>query len=214
MPSRPRLILFDFDGTLVDSFAWFVRAYNDVAVVKGFRTIDPGELEGLRALGARELMRRLGVPIYRLPTLAREMRRRASREAGEFRVFDGIERMLEGLRAESIPCGIVTSNSEKNVRAVLGEDLSRRFELFVCGAPLFGKPRFLRRALRAARTEPAHALYVGDEPRDQEAAHAVGMRFAFASWGFARAESLAARPLDRVLTKPEDLLPLALGTLV
>ena len=60
-----RLVIFDFDGTLADSFAWFVAIFNDVADRYRFRRIEAGDLETLRGLSGREMVRHVGASPWR-----------------------------------------------------------------------------------------------------------------------------------------------------
>lgn len=71
---HPRLVIFDFDGTLADSFDWFLRAYDEVAQTLGLRRIAPAELPALRGLPPRALMRHFGVPAWRVPQVALRLR--------------------------------------------------------------------------------------------------------------------------------------------
>ena len=97
---RYRLAIFDFDGTLVDSFPWFSRVLNDVADRFHFRRVEPHEIDALRTMEARELMRHLGIPAWKMPFIAHHMRKRKSRELGETRLFDGQLQLADLKRAE------------------------------------------------------------------------------------------------------------------
>jgi len=57
------LIIFDLDGTLADSFAFFVSVHNQLADRHGFRHIAPAEIETLRGRPAREIMHHVGLPL-------------------------------------------------------------------------------------------------------------------------------------------------------
>ena len=76
-----RLAIFDLDGTLADSFPWFLPIVNSVADKHRFRRIDAGEIEDLRGKGTREVIRHLQVPMWRIPLIARGRRRRIDRAA-------------------------------------------------------------------------------------------------------------------------------------
>lgn len=71
---------------------------------------------------------------------------------------------------------VVSTNSEANVVRILG-GAAACIDYFGCGAPMFGKQRHTRRALRATGVTPARALCIGDELRDADAARAVGAGF-------------------------------------
>ena len=74
-PMPPALVIFDLDGTLADSYPWFLRHVNDVADRFGFRRIADDDVEALRHAGSREILRRLDVPLWKVPAIARHMRR-------------------------------------------------------------------------------------------------------------------------------------------
>jgi phosphoglycolate phosphatase len=195
------LVLFDFDGTLADSFPWFSRVLNDVADELRFRRVDPADVDALRGLGPRAIMRHLGVSWWKVPFIARRMRQRMHAEVASIHPFDGVPAMLQRLADARVELAVVTSNAEANVRAVLGPSaaLVRHWE---CRTSLFGKAARFRSVLRQSGIAARDALCVGDELRDAEAARAAGIDFAAVAWGYAtRAALLAARPafvVDRV----------------
>lgn len=186
-----RLIVFDFDGTLADSAPWFVGVLNSLADRHRFRRVDAAEIETLRGLGNREIMKRLGVSRWRLPFIAADMKARMTRDIGAIGLFDGVPQMLAALDEAGLRLAIVSSNDEANVRAVLGPDLAARIDDYDCGAGLFGKPAHLRRVIKRAGVAPNETLCIGDEPRDGEAAARVGAAFGAVAWGYATPESLA-----------------------
>src|SRR3954454_4684386 len=83
------LVIFDLDGTLVDSFPWFLRNVNDVADRFGFRKVAEHEIEGLRHKPAREILGLLGIPLWKLPRIARHMQRMMAEDAVSAPLFDG-----------------------------------------------------------------------------------------------------------------------------
>ncbi|HEV2542331.1 MAG TPA: HAD hydrolase-like protein [Methylobacterium sp.] len=205
-PAAPyRLVAFDFDGTLADTFPWFCANLNDVAARYRFRRVEAGETERLRGLGARAILKDLGIPAWKVPLIARHMRALAAREAGQVRLFPGVPEMLAGLDAAGIALAVVSSNSESNVRRALGESagLIRHYD---CGAALFGKARHLRAVARAAGFDPAEMLAVGDEIRDAEAAERAGCAFAAVAWGYNSPEALAGVTPAYLFAKPGDVV--------
>lgn len=212
---RWRLAIFDLDGTLSDSMPWFLSVLPEVAARHRFRLApDPAEREALRALGPREVVRRLGIPRWRLPLIAREMRRRkaAALAAGAIPLFPGVPELLRALSGEGLVLALATSDAEANARrALAAAGLEGLVAHWGCGASLFGKARILRRVLRAARVPPDAAILVGDEVRDAEAARDAGIAFAGVAWGYnLPAALMATRPLALAGT-PEDLRRVLLG---
>ena len=97
---RYRLAIFDFDGTLADSFPLVIEMMNDVADRFSFRRVAEGELESLRQCDAREIMRRLGVRRWKLPMIARYVRARMAADVEKIGLFPGVDEMLAKLAAE------------------------------------------------------------------------------------------------------------------
>lgn len=203
------LAVFDFDGTLADTFPWFMSIINSVADKYSFKQVLPHEVEEVRTLGARDIMRRLKVPAWKLPFIVRHMRHLASVERANFRVFPGIAEALRDLSRQGVTIGVVSSNSEANVRGVLGPELCANVH-FACGASVFGKPRKLAKIIRRTKSRPQSTIYVGDEIRDWQSTKAVGASFGAASWGYTAPQALAACNPDFFFQDPADI-PLLIG---
>jgi phosphoglycolate phosphatase len=190
---RYRLVIFDLDGTLADSFPWFSRVLNEVADRYRFKRVEPHEIDALRTMDARALMRHFGIPAWKMPFIANHMRKRKSRELDQTRLFEGVDRMLQDLSDAGITLALVSSNSEANCRAILGAENARLIRYYECGASLFGKSAFFRRVLRKSGMPAREAICIGDEIRDLDAARKEGIDFGAVTWGYTAAESLTAR---------------------
>jgi phosphoglycolate phosphatase len=208
---RYPLVLFDFDGTLADSFPSFVRIVNDAAARYRFRPIAADEVDVLRGYGSRALLRHLDLAPWKLPLVARHHRRAIARELDTVTLFPGVAPMLDALAGAGVRLALVTSNGEANVRRVLGPSLLARFADQEYGASLFGKARRFRRVLRRSGVAPGDALAIGDDLRDLDAAHAAGLAFGAVSWGYARADALAARSPAFLFDAVEAIVPAVLG---
>jgi phosphoglycolate phosphatase len=192
-----QLIIFDFDGTLADSFAWFVQTLNQLAPRWGFRPIQNHQLaEALRHLSAAEILRSLGVAGWKIPWIARDLRARMRRDIQLIRPFDGVLPMLRRLAQSECQLGIASSNVFENVRHVLGSECIRDFAALECGIALGGKHRRLSRLCRRLGVAPDRALYIGDELRDIEAARRAGVAAAAVAWGYNHEAALIAQQPD------------------
>ena len=208
-PSRPplmtpRLIVWDFDGTLADSLAVSVGIFNRLAPELGFRPV--ADVATARAMGIRELLRRHGISWWRLPRLVRRFHAAAAAEADRLVLFPGLVDILAGLRTRGVRLGILSSNSEDNIRRCLRANGAEDHFAFVVGYPrLFGKAKALRRILRAEGLGRADVLYVGDESRDVDAARKAGVAVAAVTWGFHAEVILRASGPDHIITDPGQL---------
>jgi phosphoglycolate phosphatase len=199
------LAIFDLDGTLVDSFPWFLRIINDVADRFGFRRVADEDIEGLRHASTREILSRLEVPAWKLPAIARYARRLKGEAASEISLFAGADAMLRTLAGNDVQLALVTSDSEVNARAKLGTSAAL-FSYFDCSASVFGKPARFRRVIRRAGVELDKVISIGDEIRDIEAARSVGIACGAVTWGYAAPAALRTRNPEHLFGRFEDII--------
>ena len=200
-----KLAIFDMDGTLSDSFPWFLSVVNAVADKHKFQRIENGRLDELRHVGASELIRLLGVARWRIPLIARDMRKRKSQQIDSIPLFPGVDRLLNELTARGVTIAMVSSDSESNVRHVLG-DLAALVSHYACGAGLFGKSAKYRRILNRTGIPVDDTISIGDEIRDIDAAREAGIDFGAVSWGYTNAAALQARAPNFMFSRMDDII--------
>jgi phosphoglycolate phosphatase len=184
-----RFVIFDFDGTLADSFPWFVEAFDQAALRFGFQRLDRERLDDLRARDARHILLHHRIAPWKVPFVAHFLRQHMAREISRISLFPGMGAALETLAGRGLQLALLTSNSYPNVTRVLGPRASCFAEL-ECSVSLFGKTSRLRRLLAGSGVAPHEAIFIGDEVRDAEAARHVGVAFGAVSWGYTRLPSL------------------------
>jgi phosphoglycolate phosphatase len=200
----PRLLILDFDGTLADTWPWFRAILPDAMRHFGLAPITADEAEAMRGEAPRDLLRRLGIPAWRIPAIALHLRR-AAQAAPPPPLFPGIPALLHRLRAAGITLAIASSNSAAQIARGLGPELDALIAHRALEASLFGKAARFRRLLRESRTAPGAAFSVGDEARDIEAAREAGIRCGAVTWGYATAARLAAERPDAIFDTPEAI---------
>ena len=211
---RYRLAIFDFDGTLADSFPLVIEMMNDVADRFAFRRVADGELDELRLCDAREIMRRLGVKRWKLPMIARYVRARLASDVGKIGLFPGADELLARLSSDGVKLAVVSANSEETIRRVLGPHNIPLIEGFAGGVSLFGKRNKLVRMAKLTGVARHDAIVIGDETRDLDAARAAGMAFGAVSWGATRGHVLGARGAQFVFERMDQIAPMILGETV
>ena len=113
--------------------------------------------------------------------------------------------VLRGLHAAGVKLAVVSSNTEANIRVVLGPELSALVSQFACGATVFGKASKFKRVLKTLGVAPAEAISIGDEIRDLDAAREVGLATAVVCWGYTAPEALRAQKPDHVFEQIGDI---------
>src|SRR5665213_2988284 len=164
-------IIFDFDGTIADSFdyvAEFLMAEAKGKPSSGIRK------EDLRELSMAAMARHLGHSWLRLPGLFFKGRRQMGDSINRLKPFGNMAEIIEKLHAEGHELFIVSSNSVKTVRAFLHHhNLHTYFLEIYGGVGMFGKASALRQLLREQHLEAKDSVYIGDELRDVQAAQAI-----------------------------------------
>lgn len=199
-----KLAIFDMDGTLSDSFPWFLSVINAVADDHKFQRVTEDRIDALRSAGANDIVRMLGVARWRIPLIARDMRRRKAQQLDRISLFAGVDRMFDELRARDVTIAVVSSDNEDNVRHVLGR-LDDYVSYFACAAGLFGKTAKFRRILDLTGISVDDALSIGDEIRDIEAAREAGIDSGAVAWGYTSAEALQARAPNFMFSRMDDI---------
>jgi len=205
------LVIFDFDGTLADSVTWFASVVNDVARRYRFKEATPEDLQALRNEDALSVLRHLEVAHWKIPFIARHMRRLMAREIDKIALFPGVEDLLEDLSRAGVRLAIVSSNGPANVRKVLGPRTAALIDHLACGASLFGKTAKFRAVLDQSDVPPQRVIAIGDEVRDIEAATMAGIDSGTVSWGYATSSALAARRPTVMFDTIAAIAPFILG---
>lgn len=204
-----RLAIFDFDGTLADSFPFLLSVFNQIADEHGFRRLDLSQVERLRHYDTRAMMRHVGMPAWKLPLAAASFKTLMRENAGQVRLFPQVDTVLRELALCDIKLTIVSSNAEDNVRRVLGPELAPLISQYECGMSIFGKTARIRKVVKRAAVAPAAALYIGDQATDAEAARKAGVAFAAVHWGFAPIEVLRKVDPEHEFDLPASLAAIA-----
>ncbi|HLD16918.1 MAG TPA: phosphoglycolate phosphatase [Coxiellaceae bacterium] len=209
------IVLFDLDGTLLDTAADISMALNRVLVNRG---LEPLPYEMLRSRvygGSRTLLKDAlqleeGQPEFE--QMKKEFHQHYRNNLVEKTVlFEGMEEVLRHLESHTIPWGIVT-----NKPVWLAEPLLKAFALHQRMACLIGgdtlsvtkpHPEPLLHACKLTRTLPEHSWYIGDSEVDMQAAKAARMRSFVAAYGYIPEDTdPKAWGADEILYSPRDLL--------
>lgn len=188
-----KLAIFDFDGTLADTFPWLLGILDDLADRFQMKKPEVNEIESMRGLDTRTLMRRYRVPMWKLLRMSRHVQARMTADVRSLRLFEGVDQLLANLAQNGTALALVTSNSWENARQVLGPANASLFQYHECGVAIFGKHTKFNKIIQKSGVCPEHAIAIGDEIRDIEAAHKANIPFGAVSWGYARPDVLQQR---------------------
>lgn len=202
-----RAVIFDFDGTIADSFATVIGiAYK---LTKRPELADLTQMERMKAnnVGLRQAVKNLNIPRWHSLWLLPRGRILMSRQIHQIPLFTGMDQVLKELAAQKFELYIVSSNSTANVeRFMLEKGLLPYFKRVYGGAGLFDKARLIKKVLKAENLAPSTVVYVGDEVRDIEASKQVGMPCVAVAWGYNSADLLIKYSPTVIVRSPKQLL--------
>lgn len=210
-------ILFDLDGTLVDSAPDLLRALNHTIGTIGVAPVALSDIRTMIGHGAKAMIRRAldranrvqeEAQIDALWTLFIEHYR--ANIAIDTRAFAGAETALHELAAEGARLAVCTNKTQALSQQVLDAlGLSRHFHAVV-GADAVPRKKpdgdHILRTLSAAGGDPSHAFMVGDSRTDERAARSAGLPFVFVPFGY-EAEPAEAMAADAVVSSYSELIP-------
>lgn len=201
-----KVIIFDFDGTIADTFDAVLKITNQLAIELGYKPTSPDDVERLRNLDSREIIKQSGIPFFRLPFLLKRLKLELRQEIQFLKPIAGMQAALLHLRQQGHSLGIVTSNSNENVTTFLQtHGLGELFDFTYSGTTLFGKARVIQRLLAQHQLDFRKVVYVGDETRDIEAARNIPIKVIAVSWGFNSKQALARQQPDFLIDRPAEL---------
>ncbi|MFM1887506.1 MAG: hypothetical protein RL026_2663 [Pseudomonadota bacterium] len=197
---RPAAVLFDLDGTLLDTAPDMIRELNALRIQEGMPPLAYDLARTQVSHGSTGLLTLAfpGVEGDAFEALrARFLAAYAADIARETRLFEGCEAVLETLEQGAIPWGIVTNKPDWLTTPLLQAlQLTTRSACVVSGDTLPQRkphPAPLLHAATLIGAEPQHCLYVGDAERDVQSARAAGMTVLVARYGYL---GPADRPAD------------------
>lgn len=203
-------MLFDFDGTIVDSGEMILASFRHATKTVLAREIPDGELAA--AVGGSTIFEQMrAFDPNRVDELVEAYRAHNTPLHDELRPFQGMEELLGGLKAEGRRLGIVTAKRRRTIDLAFRVlDLERFFDTVVTADSTKRHkpdPEPVLHALGLLGADPREAAFVGDSPFDMGAGSAAGVFTVGVSWGgLHREEALRASGADVVVHDQEELL--------
>lgn len=198
------IAIFDFDGTIADTFNTGAMLINHFAERFGYKKID---FANNKDLSARQLIKMANVKFWHIPRLVRFFRKESGKRSHEIKPFDFIPNIMAQLN-QMCDMGILTTNSAVTVNNFLKDNqLDNYFSFIKTDVPLFGKKRALRRVKRQLLKRYTHIIYIGDEIRDIEACRKADIDIVSVSWGYNSYKALK-KVNSSIAETPEQLVEL------
>jgi len=210
-------VLFDLDGTLLDTVADIAQALNGALRAQELGSLTVEEVRGFIGRGVQVLIERalarLGAPAARAGRVLADFEAQHARleQRGELsaRVYPGVAAGLAALHAAGLPLALVTNKPARAARDLLS---ARKLAPWIAavvggdsGLPRKPHPDPLLAACGQLGVAPAHALMVGDSRVDVEAARAAGLLVVCVPYGYNEGSDPRALPADAIIESIAEL---------
>ncbi len=216
VPATIDAVLFDLDGTLVDTAPCIAAALNQALTDNGFTSIAPVEVTAMIGGGVPMLIERALTKLGKIPEpqiiaamLARYRAVYLAQPGPTPKLFADVERALVELHRMGLKLGVVTNTYDRFLRTVLQRTgLAQLFDVVVSADTVPERkphPAPLLYACDALSVAPVNALFVGDSRNDAEAAQAARMRMVCMTYGYNEGRPVAELPCNAFLGNMGEL---------
>lgn len=211
-----KAILFDLDGTLLDTLDDLTASVNHMLAAFGYPGRSRDFVRQAVGNGVRKLIVRAlpgGEDAARVDECLNAFRAHYAENLDVMtRPYPGVMALLQSLPGAGIRAGVVSNKYDGAVKALCAKHFGGLLGAAIGEQPGFGRkpaPDSALAALRALGAAPENALYVGDSDVDVETARNAGLKCVGVSWGFRPRESLERAGADAVIDDISQLLAAA-----
>lgn len=204
-----KYIVFDFDGTLVNSEEVLLSIFNQLAEKYRYKKVNPDQLELLRNLSIRERSKALKFPLYKLPLMITKFYLMYKHSGKNLKLQPGMKELLDELKDKGYSLAVISSNSEQIIREILLMNQIDYIEHIVCSDKIFGKNKVINKFMKKHKLTKEQILYVGDEHRDIVACKKCGVKIIWVTWGFDRIELVGQEDPHYIARVPAEILDIA-----
>lgn len=210
-------VLFDLDGSLVDTAPDFYRICNEMLIEEGYPSVRPEKLRLSVSNGGRAVIRASFAIEDDHPDFERLLTTMLSRyeanPAQNSHLFATFDHLLAWLESQSIPWGVVTNKPARFTYPLMQQlSLTERCAVIICPDDVKHSkpdPEGLILACQRIGCNPKHALYVGDHRRDIDAGKAAGMTTIAVTFGYLQPDDYPENwESDYIIEQPADLIHL------
>ncbi len=199
------IIIFDFDGTLVDSDRVIDQLMEHFVDRYQMQPMDRQSFDELKSLPLREKIRKTGLPLYKLPRLVKEVKQSYANHIDLLELVPGIENLIKDLAGQSKRLFILSSNASDNIVRFLKHHEIDQFEAVYSAPDLMRKDKGIRQLLKKHQLNAKKVIYIGDELRDIAACQKIPIDIAAVTWGHDTKNLLQTGNPNYLISRPDEL---------
>jgi len=198
-------IIFDFDGTLVDSSYAVEQLFNHFKQKYVKKEIGKTQLHALRQMSLLQKLKKTGIPLYRVPSILVEAKKLYADYMYKVKLVDGILQILEKLDRQGFELSILSSNSVQNISSFLNHKCINLFSGIYSAKNIFEKNKAIIKILKQKKLTREDVVYVGDELNDIIACKKIPVKVLAVTWGLDSLDALKTGKPDGICRSIEDI---------
>ena len=205
---KKEYLIFDFDGTIVESFETILRILRSISKNFGIDKITDKDIKRFKEMGVRQSIKDSKISLIKIPVIVKRVKKMLNKEIANLSFFSGLREVFLELKKRKYNLGILTSNSKDSVEKFLKRNNLDFFEFIYSDSTLFGKDKLLKKLLKKHNIKPDKVVYFGDEIRDIQAALKLNIKIVAVCWGFNTKKALEKYKPTYLIEKPSEILAL------
>ncbi len=195
--------IFDFDGTICDSFAVVLATANKYLTQNNKKPITAKDI---RTKGIEKLIKEYKLSKLQTLIFVYKGRKEFKKFKSGLKIFPGLSSILEEISTTNTLV-ILSSNSKENIYEILKKNKILHLFKFIETNPfLFNKGKKLKEIIKKEKLNPKEVIYFGDEIRDIRAGKVANVKTAAVTWGYEGEKLLKSTNPDFLISSPRELL--------
>lgn len=201
-----KYVIFDFDGTLVNSKTVLLTVYNKLANKYGFKLLNQDTVAYLQTFPLKERLRFLHVSLYKIPFILSDFFAEYRKLVDQVSLTEGMELVLQQLKEQGYSIAIISSNSAIIIKKVLKNHQIDFITAIFCSSKLFSKSKTIRMFIKKNKLKNTEIIYIGDEQRDIAACKMNNVPVIAVAWGFDGIQLITEENPTHIANTPEEIL--------
>ena len=206
-------VIFDFDGTLVNSYNLMNRVYYEIIKQYDIDDFTRADIETLRTLSAHQIFKKYHLSNEQSSMIIKKAIRSYHEFIKEVPFYPNVFELLVWLEKLNIDIYVLSSNDTQIIKDYIDQHDCFMFKAIYGNSGLFKKHRSLEKLIKKHGYQKHEVLYIGDETRDIEACKRVNVAIAAVTWGFDHKELLKSYHPDYLVDRVDELKDLLLKKL-
>jgi len=201
--NEKKLIIFDFDGVIADTFDEAYKGFNDMAKKYNFKQLkNKNEFRKLYKQNIFKSLNKLKINILNIPKIKKEVEEIANEKIENTKIFPGIKKVINKLKKYNL--AIVSSNEKDIIKKFLRKNDINDFNLILDYAT-YSKKKKLRKAIKHFKVKTKEALFITDTIGDVKEAKKLKLETIAVTWGYHKKEDFKDLKV-KIVDNPTDIL--------